>query len=103
MKYMNLDNTTIGLIVIGIILFLFVVILIGLLTRSSNKNQELSEELTLLGAAKALDEKEIKKLNGQIEELQIRLDHLMISKVRNEKEIDDLKKQVDELESRIRR
>lgn len=70
---------------------------------SNNKNKELSEELTLLGAAKALDEREIKKLNDSIEKLQLELDSLVISKARNEKEIDDLKNQIDELKSKPRR
>jgi uncharacterized protein HemX len=100
---MNLDYTTIGLIAIGMILLLLAVIFIGLFMRSKNKNQELSEELTLLGAAKALDEREIRKLNGFIEELQIKLDKLMISKSRNEKEIDELIKQIDELKSKLGR
>jgi hypothetical protein len=60
----NFNDLEIGLIITGIILFLVGILLWRLFVRSKNRNQELSEELTLLGAAKALDEKEINKLTN---------------------------------------
>jgi hypothetical protein len=97
----NFNDLEIGLIITGIILFLVGILLWRLFVRSKNRNQELSEELTLLGAAKALDEKEINKLTNLMDAHQLKLDNILMSKIRSEKEVDELKTHIKGLNSRL--